>query len=447
MMTGIHDKYGCWVTCVVASVVWATVLAEVLPAATVVANVGQDYVAGTTAGVDTSATVGIPDTEGTGTWNYYQANGGGGSPALLIWNANPGNSGQPGYGSTAPNTGGFDVPALSKNLIFGDGVAAPSDEVNVHPGNVDPVEVIARWTAGASGLMNIAGSFDENGGAGDIGFAVRVNGTDVFNGTTTREDGFSFLQAVSAGDAVDFVVGPNGGFGGDESQLNARATRLSGTLLANAGGDYTGSGQPFADTFGTGQWSYFESDNVNIDATVSEQALTFKSVGNAGNNGYGGSGSAGMGAISDAMLFVDGEAPLADELAWHPSDGFLQYTVARWTAGAGEAGMVDITGNIRNVVVGGDGIDFHILVDGSEVFTLSGTGSSTPITFFDVSAAIGIGSTIDFVLGRDGGTFSADESIFSAFITQTSVVPEPMSISLLGLGLFGVGWFGWRRRR
>jgi len=58
--------------------------------------------------------------------------------------------------------------------------------------------------------MNIAGSFDENGAGGNIGYAVRVNGTDVFNGTTTREDGFGrcgtgIVETELAVDRVDDI--------------------------------------------------------------------------------------------------------------------------------------------------------------------------------------------------------------------------------------------------
>ena len=80
------------------------------------------------------------------------------------------------------------------------------------------------------------------------------------------------------------------------------------------------------------------------------------------------------------------------------------------------------------------------------MFAISGTGSATPITFFDFNATIGVGSTVDFVLGRDGSSFGADESILSAFITlQPQAVPEPSTVTLILAALVGLAWFGRRR--
>ena len=81
-------------------------------------------------------------------------------------------------------------------------------------------------------------------------------------------------------------------------------------------------------------------------------------------------------------------APGYHELALHPGgrakDGLLKgdakrpYVAARWIAGKSSAGLSNISGSIRNLLHGGDSVDFHIYVDGKEKFSAVAKGATLP---------------------------------------------------------------------
>ena len=135
---------------------------------------------------------------------------------------------------------------------------------------------------------------------------------------------------------------------------------------------------------------------------------------------------------------------MALEVAAHPGNGLASDTnpsilVKRWTAGAGEAGEINIVGNFRNFV-GGSIPDLQILIDGVSVYDADNTSpfleaSTLAMQYFDVEATIGVGDTVDFVLTNFDGNFTGNESVIAAYITGTNVViPEPSSVALVGLG-------------
>jgi len=198
------------------------------PPVTVVADLGQDYQSAALG--ETSGTIngnaGIPDTAGTGSWDYLQADSGGANESLLTYRASPGNSGNPGYGGAAGGSEhGYFMPALSDDKLFNDGVTSPPDAVNVHPGNEEPREVIARWTAGQAGDMNVAGYFQDVAPTQTgIAYAVRLNGVAQLSGSTAGNVPFDLDVTVAIGDTIDFVVGPNGTFYADESWIKATIT-------------------------------------------------------------------------------------------------------------------------------------------------------------------------------------------------------------------------------
>jgi len=45
------------------------------------------------------------------------------------------------------------------------------------------------------------------------------------------------------------------------------------------------------------------------------------------------------------------------------------------------------------------------------------------------------------------GTGSSDDLVLSVNVESSNVVPEPSTFALAALGLLGLGWFGWRRKR
>jgi len=222
------------------------------------------------------------------------------------------------------------------------------------------------------------------------------------------------------------------------------AAGVSAQTLANVAANYQTSGT-ITDTFGTGTWLYYASTNVN-PSSGTLTALTFQSVGNAGNSGYGySSGGFQVPAVSSSRLFSDGAVPTSNvQLAWHPGPGSPVYTVLRWTAGAGESGSVVIAGNLSRVGEPGGDVDFHIYANGVSVFSSGNLTSGT--TSFSQTVSIGSGQFVDFVLGYgSSNSYGGDESLISATITA---VPEPASTALLsGAVIFGLTVVRYVRRR
>ena len=129
-----------------------------------------------------------------------------------------------------------------------------------------------------------------------------------------------------------------------------------------------GSGIP--DTYGRtvstsdcGHWNYYQSDNANpTSGTLA--LLSWQSIGNAGNSGYGGSADfAGfmLPSVGASRIFNDSAAPAADQVTWHPYLGGQPYAVLRWTAGSAESGLIKIEGAIDKTGEAGDGLSLiHI---------------------------------------------------------------------------------------
>jgi hypothetical protein len=105
------------------------------------------------------------------------------------------------------------------------------------------------------------------------------------------------------------------------------------------------------------------------------------------------------------------------ELALHPGAAKRPYVVARWTAGKSSAGLANISGAVRNLLRGGDGVDFHIYVNGKETFFAVTEGPTLPEKYFDFDVTLAAGSKVDFVLGNHEAVLPvADESWLRAII-------------------------------
>ncbi len=213
----------------------------------------------------------IPDTTGTGQWDYFKSDNADPSAIgvdlqTLAW-GDVGNAGNQGYGGG--EEGSWNVAAISDQFIFTDGSdnigiqGEPGyQELALHPGgqNTEYDYLVARWTAGdaVDGLVNIAGSirnFINN--SDSVEFFIYVDGVLEFSvdalGTTLDETYFDFDSTVSSGHTVEFVLG-NGGADnvfGDESILKAviSANYLAPVELLQLFGDLDGNG-----SIGAGDW-------------------------------------------------------------------------------------------------------------------------------------------------------------------------------------------------
>lgn len=215
----------------------------------------------------------------------------------------------------------------------------------------------------------------------------------------------------------------------------------AGVVLANLRSDYdraastfsNGQSATIADTLGTGSWNFYARSNAAPGGSQSSlvYSTTANSVRNANAFVYNGGSSLNLPGISNTQLISgSGEGtPDSTELALHPGDGntgTANFVVLRWTAGAGEAGQVNLKGGIRDLGVVVDGVTFQIYNSaGTSLFGSVTTSGNTPVNF-DINTTIAVGGYVDFVVGKNGNYFS-DQSGLSINVTA---VPEPSPLAL-----------------
>jgi hypothetical protein len=143
-------------------------------------------------------------------------------------------------------------PSVSISKVTGDytanfntAVTIPGGSVFVHPSHIlNPNSmryVIIRWTSPIAGSVQIQTSFNNfDGQCGNgIDWFVRLNNANLSGGTGTLSNGgntgtLSFDADVSAGDTIDFVVGPRSiieqdNYGCDSTALYARISEKGET--------------------------------------------------------------------------------------------------------------------------------------------------------------------------------------------------------------------------
>lgn len=111
-------------------------------------------------------------------------------------------------------------------------VSIPTDVLGMHPDSGGG-DAVVRWTAPASGTYSIAGLFEGL----DFVYPTTTDVHILLNSSTSEFSGnissfevplnFSFSQALSAGDTLDFVVG----YGSDASYIGD-STGLKGSIRA-----------------------------------------------------------------------------------------------------------------------------------------------------------------------------------------------------------------------
>jgi len=135
--------------------------------------------------------------------------------------------------------GGVDLPAWGKDASFTPGVFVnPSEtdltfvattfrahQLNLHPGPFGEYSVV-RFTAPAFGQYDLTSSFNMRSGGGSAftSVHVRFNGNNLFDsavlGFNAQQD-YNNTLLMMAGEYLDFIVGPNGNYGGDTTELRA----------------------------------------------------------------------------------------------------------------------------------------------------------------------------------------------------------------------------------
>jgi hypothetical protein len=133
------------------------------------------------------------------------------------------------------------------------------------------------------------------------------------------------------------------------------------------------------------------------------------------------------------------------QLALHPgSDGTA--SVVRWTAPI--AGTYSLSALFTGVDNGGTTTDVHILDNGVSIFdsVVNGYLNSTPP--FNNTLTVGAGATIDFVVGfGSDGFYYNDSTALAATLSPISAVPEPATLTLLGIAVAGFACCNLRRRK
>jgi PEP-CTERM motif-containing protein len=120
------------------------------------------------------------------------------------------------------------------------GITVPANTLLLHPLAIGtPVDTIVQWTAPTTGTYAISGFFeriDNNPGAGvGVTYAVDVGGSPTDSGNIGSSDytqyTFSYTEALTAGETVDFIVGPGSAFDDDSDSTGFDATITTATAV------------------------------------------------------------------------------------------------------------------------------------------------------------------------------------------------------------------------
>ena len=107
----------------------------------------------------------------------------------------------------------------------------------------------------------------------------------------------------------------------------------------------------------------------------------------------------------------------------------VHWAVRRWVSDV--SGPITITGNMSDRYTSsyGNGVVCHIIIGGEQILTQTISRNDTTGVDYEVSANVGIGSSVDFAIDPRGNNDHGDHTRFTAVLT-----PEPATLSLLAVG-------------
>ena len=272
----------------------------------------------------------------------------------------------------------------------------------------DGVEGTIRVDA-LTGAGTLAGGYN-NGAAGSTTLGVN-NGSGTFTGVIQDSgDAGGTLNLTKVGTGTQTLTGASTYTGG--TTINA------GTLLAaNASGSATGSGAVQVNNAGT------LAGNGSVAGAVS--------VASGGTLSPGSSLSPGQLTLGN-NLSLNAGSTLAINLGGTAAGSYGQVALGGTLILGGNL-SVTLGGNLSVVVVNGFtlavGQTFVILDNASYTALVSGTFANAPAGIY--TDAAGDRFLVNYLANADGGLVSNDVTI--------TVVPEPSTWALLGVGLTGLG--------
>ncbi len=200
--------------------------------------------------------------------------------------------------------------------------------------------------------------------------------------------------------------------------------RPSAAQSYNAATDFSAVSNP------NGAWSYGYTSTLG-SAFILDTTNTASYLGTALSGWEGFTSSDGIpyvlknGSGSPVTLVNTTYAP--GQLAEHPGKQG-QYVDVRWTAPF--SGTFSLAATFSGLSSLGDSVDVHILHNGVSIFNSTVFGSPSPTSYSGLQGIVA-GDTIDFVAGfGSDGNYDDDTTGLSA-----SIVPEPGTLGLVGMGL------------